>query len=216
VFVLVMAKEPQPGRVKTRLCPPCTPEQASDIAEAALADTLDAAVASSADEVIVALDGARGPWLPDGVRVIPQVDAHFDRRLVAAWDAAWESTGTPGVQIGMDTPQVTAALLDRSMERLTAPGTDAVLGLAVDGGWWAIGLHEADERVFDDVPMSTDSTGAAQLARLESLGLHVESLPELVDVDHFPEARSVAAMTPGSRFAVAVDNAVATSAGVAR
>lgn len=207
MFVLVMAKEPVPGRVKTRLSPPCTPSQAAEIAAAALADTLDAACASGADEVIVALDGAPGPWLPPGVRVVQQIDSSFDRRLAAAW----ATTDGPGIQIGMDTPQVTGALLGDAMTSLTAGADDAVLGLAADGGWWAVGLHEADERVFLDVPMSTDHTGADQRARLESLGCRVGALPELVDVDHFPEALAVADLAPHGRFADVVRTVAATA-----
>lgn len=200
MFVLVMAKEPVPGRVKTRLCPPCTPLQAADIAAAALADTFDAVCSSGADEVIAAIDGTPGPWLPTGVRVIPQIDAPFDQRLAAAWG----TTTGPGIQIGMDTPQADAALLDHAMATLADDDHDAVLGLAADGGWWAIGLPHADERVFLDVPMSTDHTGADQRARLESLDLRVGALPELVDVDHFPDALAVAEQVPDRRFAVAV------------
>ena len=213
VFVLVMAKEPVAGRVKTRLSPPCTAQQAADIAEAALADTLDAAVASGADSVVVALDGEPGPWLPAGVHVVPQVDAGFDRRLTQAWADADRLVGGGGVQIGMDTPQVTPALLDSAMDALRAPDVDAVLGLAEDGGWWAIGLHAADDRVFGGIPMSTDHTGTAQRARLDSLDLVVSDLPVLLDVDHFTEAVAVAADIPGSRFAEAVRRVGAQTAG---
>jgi glycosyltransferase A (GT-A) superfamily protein (DUF2064 family) len=175
--VLVMAKSPVAGRVKTRLCPPCTPEQAAELAEAALADTLEAAVACGADRRIIALDGAPGPWLPPGFEVVPQVTGAFDRRLAAAWDTA----GGPGVQIGMDTPQVTPELLDHALAALDV--STAALGLAVDGGWWAIALRSPDPQVFLDVPMSTSGTGAAQLARMHALGLDVAPLPSLVDLD---------------------------------
>lgn len=207
MFVLVMAKEPVPGRVKTRLCPPCTPDEAADIASAALADTFDAACASGADEVVAALDGRPGPWLPPGVRIVPQVDETFDRRLAAAW----ATTSGPGVQIGMDTPQLTPDDLDAAMAALADDANDAVLGPAVDGGWWAIGLTQADERVFLDVPMSTDHTGADQLARLERLGHRVGSLPQLIDVDHFAEALDVAAAVPDGRFADAVRRVASTA-----
>ena len=163
MHVLVMAKSPVPGRVKTRLCPPCTPQEAAALAEAALADTLDAVAASGAGRRIVALDGAPGPWLPPGFHVVPQV------------------AGGPGLQIGMDTPQVTAELLDDSLAALDS--SPALLGHAVDGGWWAIGLRAADSRVFLDVPMSTSRTGALQEARLRALGLDVAPLPALVDMD---------------------------------
>lgn len=199
VFVLVVAKEPVPGRVKTRLCPPCTPDEAAAIAGAALHDTLDAVVAADPDEIVVALDGRPGPWIPAGARVVAQVAGPFDRRLTAAWAA----TEGPGVQIGMDTPQLTAAHLHRAMHALAA-GADATLGPADDGGWWLLGLQRADDRVFVDVPMSRADTGRRQIARLRSLGLDVELLETLTDVDHFPEAQSVAAAMPGTRFAAAV------------
>ena len=185
--VLVMAKSPVPGRVKTRLCPPCTPVEAAALAEAALADTLDAVAASGADRRIVALDGVPGPWLPPGFEVVAQTDGPFDRRLAAAWAAA----GGPGVQIGMDTPQVTAALLDEALGALDT--TSAALGFAADGGWWAIGLRRADAQVFHGLPMSTSGTGDAQLARLILLGLEVTTLPTLVDLDRITDLAAVTA-----------------------
>ncbi|MGI8807997.1 MAG: TIGR04282 family arsenosugar biosynthesis glycosyltransferase [Acidimicrobiales bacterium] len=185
--VLVMAKSPVPGRVKTRLCPPCTPDEAAALAEAALADTLDAVAACGTDRRIVALDGAPGPWLPSGFEVFRQVDGPFDRRLVAAWAEA----GGPGVQIGMDTPQLTAGLLDDALSALDATG--AALGFAADGGWWAIGLRRPDARVFLDIPMSTGGTGGAQLARLIRLGLDVTALPTLVDLDTIDDLPAVIA-----------------------
>jgi len=194
--VLVMAKSPVAGRVKTRLCPPCTPVEAAALAEAALADTLDAVAASGAGRRIVALDGAPGPWLPPGFQVVPQVDGPFDRRLAAAWAAA----GGPGVQIGMDTPQVTAGLLDEALWALD--NTGAALGLAADGGWWAIGLRRPDGRVFHGIPMSTSGTGRFQLARMIHLGLDVTPLPTLVDLDTIADLRAVTADGSAIRTAV--------------
>lgn len=193
--VLVMAKAPVAGRVKTRLCPPCTPAQAAEIAEAALADTLEAVAACGAGRRIVALGGAAGPWLPPGFEVIPQVDGAFDLRLAAAWAAA----GGAGVQIGMDTPQVTPALLDGALEALDR--TDAALGLAADGGWWAIGLRRPDARVFAGIPMSTAQTGARQRARLRLLGLSVSDLPALVDLDTAADLPAVTASGTAIRTA---------------
>ena len=183
--VLVMAKSPVPGRVKTRLCPPCAHEEAAALAEAALADTLDAVAACGAARRIVALDGAPGPWLPPGFEVVPQVAGTFDRRLAEAWTAA----GGPGVQIGIDTPQITPELLDEGLAALDTAG--AALGPAVDGGWWAIALQAPDPRVFLDIPMSTTATGGAQLARLEELGLAIAVLPTLVDLDTIDDLAAV-------------------------
>jgi rSAM/selenodomain-associated transferase 1 len=194
---LVIAKEPLPGRVKTRLCPPCSPDDAAAIAEASLADTLATVVSAGFDEVVVVLDGRPGPWLPRGVGVVPQRGAGLDERLAAAFD----DVGGPALLVGMDTPQLTAGDLVRAATALEADDTDAVLGPATDGGWWAIGLRRADARVFLGVPMSTPTTGVAQLARLRSLGFRVRSLPVVRDVDTIADAQVVARLAPARRFA---------------
>jgi len=198
--LIVIAKSPVAGRVKTRLCPPCTPEQAAEIARAALADTLDIVAATAAGARVLALDGAPGPWIPSGFVIVPQIGRGLDERLANAFAAV---TG-PAVLIGMDTPQVRSGDLECAMSGVENSGTDSVLGLAADGGWWAIGLHHADPRVFVGVPMSTAQTGARQLERLAALGHRTSLLRELRDVDNFDDARAVAAEIPSSRFADAV------------
>jgi glycosyltransferase A (GT-A) superfamily protein (DUF2064 family) len=172
--------------------------QAASVAEAALADTLEAVAGCGADRHILALDGPRGDWIPPGFEVIGQRGSSFDRRLAAAWCDA----GGPGLQIGMDTPQVTAGLLDRCLEAAFQRGASSALGRAVDGGWWAIALTERwDRDVFTGVPMSTSHTAAAQLARLQACGHRVRVLPVLRDVDRIDDAYAVADLAPTSRFA---------------
>ena len=201
VHLLVLAKAPVAGRVKTRLCPPYTPEQAAQLAEAALRDTLVAVAATPAVARTVVLEGAPGGWLPEGFAVVPQRGDGLDERLAAAYDDAWARTPAPLLLVGMDTPQVTPALLTAAAAQLLADGTDAVLGLAGDGGWWALGLRRPDASLLVGVPMSTDGTGAAQRTRLAAAGLSVALLPELVDVDDADDAWVVAEQCPGSRFA---------------
>jgi hypothetical protein len=197
VTLIVLAKTPVPGRVKTRLCPPCDPEQAAQLAEAALVDTLRAVAATRCDRRVLVLDGAPGPWLPADFEVLPQRGNGLDERLAHAFT----DTGTGGVLIGMDTPQLTPARLRAALRALGAPGVDAVLGPSVDGGWWALGLRSPDPEVFLDVPMSTTHTGDAQRARLQQLRLCTVALPALRDVDDFDDALAVARTAPGSRFA---------------
>jgi glycosyltransferase A (GT-A) superfamily protein (DUF2064 family) len=193
MHVLVMAKSPVAGRVKTRLCPPCTSAEAAALAEASLADTLEAVAASGADRRIVALDGAPGPWLPPGFAVVAQCAGSFGRRLSHAWATA----GGPGLQIGMDTPQVTAAHLDRGLGALDSAG--AALGHAADGGWWAIGLHRPHPDAFRGIPMSIRGTGRAQEARLRALGLAVAVLPTVVDLDTAADLPAVVASGAAAR-----------------
>jgi glycosyltransferase A (GT-A) superfamily protein (DUF2064 family) len=192
-----MAKAPVPGRVKTRLCPPLSAREAAGVAEAALADTLDAVAACGASRRVVALEGEPGPWLPPGFEVIPQRGRDLAERLAAAW----ADSGGPGVQIGMDTPQVGAAELDRLLARLDRPRT-AVLGHATDGGWWVIGLGDAAApAVFAGIPMSTPVTGACQERRLRALGLDVILAPVRRDIDTAADLVAVAAAAPTSRTA---------------
>ncbi len=198
--VLVMAKTPVPGRVKTRLCPPCTPSEAATIAGAAIADTLAATLHAGARRVVLALDGEPGPWIPSGIELVAQEGRTFGQRLAAAWRAV----GGPTVQIGMDTPQVTPELLAGTAAELHRPGAGSVLGPATDGGWWLLGMHDADPRVFDGIPMSRADTGHRQLARLHELGLEPVTVDALCDVDTFDEAAAVAASLPGSATASAV------------
>ncbi len=197
--LLVIAKAPVPGRVKTRLTPPCTPEQAAALARAALEDTLHAvAGAQEADRRVLVLDGEPGPWLPEGFEVVPQRPGDLAARLAGAF----ADVGAPALLIGMDTPQVTPALLDASLA-VFAEG-DAAFGPTMDGGYWAIGLRRADPAVFAGVPMSLPTTGAVQMARLRALGLRTASLPLLRDVDAIADAYAVATEAPDGRFAAAV------------
>ncbi|MFA1543633.1 TIGR04282 family arsenosugar biosynthesis glycosyltransferase [Actinomadura monticuli] len=195
--LIVIAKEPVPGRVKTRLTPAYTPAEAAALAEAALRDTLAAAAAAPARRRTLALAGTPGPWLPAGFAVAAQRGGGLDERLAAAFDDAW--AGRPLVLIGMDTPQVTPALLARAARELGR--RDAVFGPASDGGFWLLGLRRPDARLLRGVPMSRPDTGAVQLARLRGAGLDVGLLPELTDVDTPADAHAVAALAAGGRFA---------------
>ena len=198
--LLVIAKAPVPGRAKTRLTPPCTPEQAAALAGAALADTLAAVAAAggAGRRRVLVLDGEPGDWIPEGFEVIAQRGAGLAERLANAFADA----GAPSVLVGMDTPQLTPAALEQALRVLE--DADAVFGAAADGGYWLIGLRAADPRVFEGVPMSTEQTGACQLARLRELGLRVAEVAPMLDVDTIADARAVAAAAPGSRFAAAL------------
>ncbi len=204
VQLVVLAKSPHPGRVKTRLCPPYTPTQAADLAAAAIYDTLAAVLATPVARRVLALDGDPGAWLPAGVEVIGQRGDGLDERLAAAFADAWAGAALPTLLIGMDTPQVTPALLTAAAEALLATPGAAVLGSAGDGGWWALGLPRPDDRLLLGVPTSTARTGALQRERLVAAGLAPVELPELTDVDTAASAREVAAAAPNSAFATAL------------
>ena len=182
--MIVIAKTPVAGRVKTRLCPPLTFEQAADVAWACLLDSLDAAALVPARRHVLLLDGAAGPWVPDGFEVVTQRGHGLAERLANGFTDVADT----GVLIAMDTPHVTPALLTSAFDSL-AHDHDALIGPATDGGYWCIGLRGEVEpaAVFRDVPMSVAETGAVQLGRLQALGLRTAILPTLADLDTYDD-----------------------------
>lgn len=204
--VLLVAKAPVAGLVKTRLGALIGDDRAADLAAAALLDTIDACrEADAAGHLSLAgdlADAVRGAELTaalDGWTVTPQRGEGFAERLVNAHlDAG------PGlvVQIGMDTPQVTAADLHAVAAAMS--GHDAALAPATDGGWWALARRDADVvRHVAEVEMSTASTCADTRAALERAGARVALAAALTDVDTTDDADLVAGLAPGTRFAEA-------------
>lgn len=197
VQVLVLAKQPRAGRVKTRLCPPFTPQGAAGVAAAALEDTLDVVRAVPLARRVLVLDG---DYPAAGFEIQPQRGGPMPERLAAAFTDC--DPDLPALLIGMDTPQLSVQLLAAAVGALEQH--PAVLGLACDGGWWALGLQRPDGALLAGVATSRDDTGTEQLARLRAAGLTPHLLPELRDVDTADDARAVAALVPHGRFAAAV------------
>jgi glycosyltransferase A (GT-A) superfamily protein (DUF2064 family) len=205
--VAVIAKECLPGQVKTRLSPPLTPAGAAELAQLSLTRTLDTARGLPASHRLLVLEGTPRGRDAKGFAVIGQAPGTLDERLAAICDFA----AGPLLIIGMDTPQLSqehlAALLsDWSTQ---APEHDAWLGPAADGGFWALALLRPCGSLIRGVPMSTDTTGARQLARLALHGLATGLLPVLRDMDFFADAVDIAASIPGTDFASAVSAASA-------
>ncbi len=214
--MLVVAKAPVTGRVKTRLGRSVGMERAARLAAAALLDTMavcaaaygvtrchlaldgDLADAEHADELLEATAG----WT-----VHPQRGDDFATRLVNAHEDTAAAAGAPVVQVGMDTPHLRAHTLTEVGSRLTHPDA-AVLGPAADGGWWLLGVggpHLVAH--LGEVPMSQSHTGELTRAALVRAGARVSLVETLRDVDEVIDAESVAAAAPSTRFATAFGRA---------
>lgn len=206
---LVVAKAPVAGLAKTRLAATIGNDAAADVAAAALLDTLDAVAAAPVSHRVVAMTGDLSvasrsaeirARLADFTVVEQRGDGFADRLAHAHADASVAGGGLPVLQIGMDTPQVSASLLAECATALV--GTDAVLGMAHDGGWWILGVADPDAaESLRGVPMSTAQTGALTLAALRDSGLHVKMVAELADVDTVDDVEIVRReCPPDSRF----------------
>lgn len=205
--LLLVAKAPVPGLVKTRLAADVGEAAATAVAAAALLDTIEACtLAVGTDRCRLSLSGdVSAGFRADeieaavaGWTVTPQRGSGLGERLAHAH----AEVAGPVVQVGMDTPQVTPAGLLAVAAGLDA--ADAVLAPAEDGGWWALALRDPSAATaLRDVPMSTPQTYAATRSALEALGLRVAAGDRLRDVDHLGDVAPVAAAAPHTRFAAA-------------
>jgi uncharacterized protein len=201
MHITVIAKTPVAGRVKTRLCPPCSYEQASELAAAALADTFDAvdraverwtSMLTNPDDRdgappvrrVLLLDGEPADWFPAHYDIVQQCDGDLGTRLAHGF-----ATLGPGIIVAMDSPFVAGFAID-AIESIGV-GHDAI-GFTDDGGYWGIALATITGTEFDDVVMSTDHTGADQHARLIALGRVVDLLPPGRDIDTFDDVIDLA------------------------
>ena len=206
--MLVMAKAPVPGQVKTRLGARIGHEAAASLAAACLLDTLDRC-REVFDECHVALagdlhDAVRSAELRARMRTVTLHHQHGDglaERLVRAHADVARVSGAPVVQIGMDTPQVTAADLTAVGDRVGDPA-EVVLGAAEDGGWWVLGVADPTlVRPLAAVEMSTGRTYDDTLAALTGAGATVSGTTILRDVDTAEDAEAAASAAPDTRFA---------------
>lgn len=193
VGVLIFAKAPRAGQVKTRLCTLFTPQEAMLLAGAMFKDTLEAAYRSGLS-VQVALSGEVQDRslkrMLKGSRVVDQGEGTFSERM----ERAFKEKG--GVLIGMDTPQVAPEDLVKAAKLQEAGFTP--FGETLDGGWWLLGLNSKDAWRCRDVPASTSQTSSLQAANLDPY--QVRTLNVLQDVDTPEDAKAVAAMLPNSHF----------------
>ena len=195
--LLVFARHPQKGRVKTRLAREIGEDAALRIYMRMLVGTLDLARAQAAlsRRVSVWVDPAEG--LPafqhgwgKGLPCHPQSGGGLGERLAVAFETAWSEGASRVLAIGSDCPALSSAHLDQAFDSLSR--TPAVLGPALDGGYYLIGLSKPVLGLFEDIPWSTPEVLAKTLEKLERAGIHPELLETLSDVD---EAKDLAKET---------------------
>lgn len=193
--LVLIAKEPLPGRAKTRLHPAVSLEHAALIAAAAIDDTLRTLNTVPATRRMLFYQGEVLPARAAGWDVIAQPEGSLDERLAHLFDAV----AGPVLLVGMDTPQLCANDLAPALTGAGDPH-DAWFGPAVDGGFWALGMREPRGDLIRGIRMSQPDTGHQQMMRLTAAGLNVGMLRPLADVDTIDTAFEVAALVPDSLF----------------
>jgi rSAM/selenodomain-associated transferase 1 len=184
----VMAKLPVPGKVKTRLCPPLSPDQAAGLARCFLQDRVDQIVALETVEPIVAFTpGDQGEalrrLLPHDVRLVPQNGADLGARLDRLLTDLLAEGRAGAVAVDADSPSLPTAFLRRACARLLQGDVDVTVGPCEDGGYYLIGLRRPAPELFRSMPWSTPAVLGETLERVRRLGLRLELLPSWFDVD---------------------------------
>ena len=186
----VMTKAPRAGKVKTRLSPPLTPEEAAALNICFLRDTAAAISAATANGARgigvytpVGAEDAYADILPQRFELVPQRGDLFGERLTLAAEDLLQ-LGFAGVcLIDSDSPTVPDSAYRDAVRRLAEPGDRMVIGPSDDGGYYLIGLKAAHWRVFEEIDWSTERVFEQTVARAEEIGLAVEQLPTWYDVD---------------------------------
>jgi rSAM/selenodomain-associated transferase 1 len=218
--IAVMAKAPRPGRCKTRLVPPLSPEQAAALSTAFLRDITENIARAARSEKIYGciayapagleslfeghLAAGTGLVLADGSPDMPAGIEGFGRCLYHAIDSLLADGFCSAVVLNSDSPTLPTEFLRRTAEILAQPGDRAVLGPADDGGYYLLGVKAAHAHLFADVAWSTADVAAQTRARAREIGLELEELPTWYDVDDAASlARLVDDLATGAQTAPA-------------
>lgn len=187
----IMCKVPLAGTCKTRLTPAVSLEEAAELSRCFIADLAET-IASLADECGAAGYAVFTPTeaeeqldsvLPPGFARLPQRGDDLAERCVGAVEDLL-ATGAPAVcLVNADSPTLPAVVLRRAAEMLRKPGGDVVLGPALDGGYYLVGVREPAPELFRAMPWSTGRVLAVTEQRAKALGLAVRRLPVWYDVD---------------------------------
>lgn len=183
--LVVLAKQPVPGRVKTRLARTEGEPMAAELYEAFLRDTLSTAATLAGVQRFVACSppGSQA-WFErfdPGAQRLLQREGDLGARLAGIFEDVFALGYSRVVACGSDSPHVTASDLRAAFERCAESAL--VLGPTLDGGYWCAGLTEWRPGLFEHIPWSTDRVLAATRERAAGLGLEVRELAPTFDVD---------------------------------
>lgn len=191
--LIVFAKAPVPGKVKTRLSPPLSSDQAARLYTAFVGDVIAGARASGAAAVSVAYEPHRAypdlRWIEDAPAWFPQTGKDLGARMNAAFAAAFDGGAAKAVIIGSDCPDLDPRILRRAFAHLDE--AEVVLGTAEDGGYYLVGLRAPMPSLFSRMEWSTPDVLARTLARLTRKGARFALLPEHADVDTFGDLKAL-------------------------
>jgi len=204
IALCIMAKAPEAGRVKTRLCPPLSPADAAELYRCFLLDKIAQAREVAGAEPVLAYAPAQAAAvfeaLAPGFTLLPQRGADLTARLTAVCAELFRNGCDAAIMIDSDTPTLPTERLERAVAVMSGGGPDLALGPSEDGGYYLIGLREPRAALFADIAWSTEEVFEETMRRAGALGLDVGLLPAWFDVDTAAdlERLEAALAAPGS------------------
>jgi rSAM/selenodomain-associated transferase 1 len=184
--LIVVAKQPEPGFTKTRLCPPLTPEVAAELYLFLMLDTLTLAARMDRVDHTIAFAPPKAlayfqSLAPVGFRLLPQVGSDLGQRLANALAHHFDRGYRKVVIMNSDGPTLPLAFLEEAFSGLDE--ADITLGRGHDGGYYLIGMTRLEQALFQNIAWSTAKVIPQTIASCRRLGLKVHELPEWYDVD---------------------------------
>lgn len=186
-----MTKAPVAGRVKTRLSPPLTPDEAAalnvcflrDLSESIDRALRDAAAIGVGIYTPVGSEAAYDNILPGSFLLLPQRGEDFGERLLNAVSDLLDAGFGSVCLINSDSPTVPASSFADAAKELAKLGDRVVLGPSDDGGYYLIGVKKLYRRLFEGIDWSTERVLEQTVERAQEIGLQVHQLPAGFDVD---------------------------------
>jgi len=200
--LVIFGKAPIPGQVKTRLCPPLTPDEAATLQGSLVLDVVERsrAVTRQVDRFLACAPSRAHVFFKileerQGVRLIDQVGEDLGRRMDQAFQEVFALGYQRVVLVGTDVPTLSASSYGQALGLLSAH--DLVLGPSLDGGYYLIGLKKPAPDLFTDIPWSTDQVCALTSKKAEALGLKTALLPVCRDLDTVDDLLALAPLAGG-------------------
>lgn len=184
----VIAKSPMRGKVKTRLCPPLTPDQATELYRAFLLDTLTliGRVDGVEPGVLFTPDEAEGDFrsfTPSHYFFVPQRGSDLGERLPNGMADFFARGYDAAIIMDSDSPTLPRAFLQAMFAQLTRPDCDVTLGPCDDGGYYAVGMKQVHRAIFQNITWSTEVVLQETLQRGREASLNIMLAPTWYDVD---------------------------------
>jgi len=187
IAVAIMAKAPQGGEVKTRLCPPLSLADAAELYRRFLLDKIEQVRALRAAGLAVAYTPTEAraffEEIAPGFILVPQLGADLGSRLANTLDTLLKRGHQAALAIDSDTPTLPLRFLRQALDLVTTPEIDVVLGPTEDGGYYLIGFRTVHRELFEAMAWSTSQVLPETLRRADAKGLRVACLPTWYDID---------------------------------